>query len=143
MDNKISTLDIKKFRLPDSYMESCPKPPKKSRKPRLNDNFLKGPIPIGWLMKASALPGKASQIGVALWYLSGLRKNSTVILANGLLERFHARNDDEGDAGQVAGGAPRRAHCSDGVESGCTERAEASACQSVRRAERRAEEKGG
>ncbi len=40
-------------------------------------------------MKASALPGKASQIGVALWYLSGLRKNSTIILANGLLERFH------------------------------------------------------
>ena len=86
MYNKISTLDIEKFRLPDSYMESCPKPPKKSRKPRLNDNFLKGPIPIAWLMKASALPGKASQIGVALWYLSGLRKNSTVILANGLLE---------------------------------------------------------
>jgi hypothetical protein len=40
-------------------------------------------------MKASALPGKASQIGVALWYLSGLRKSSTVILANDLLERFH------------------------------------------------------
>jgi hypothetical protein len=40
-------------------------------------------------MKASALPGKASQIGVVLWYLRGLRKNSTVILANGLLERFH------------------------------------------------------
>ena len=89
MDNKISTLDIEKFRLPDSYMESCPKPPKKSRKPRLNDNFLKGPIPIGWFMKACSLSGKASQIGVALWYLSGLRKNSTVILANGLLERFH------------------------------------------------------
>ena len=70
MDNKISTFNIEKFRLPDNYMESCPKPPKKSKKPRLNDNFLKGPIPIGWLMKASALPGKASQIGVALWYLS-------------------------------------------------------------------------
>jgi len=40
-------------------------------------------------MKACSLSGKASQIGVALWYLSGLRKNSTVILANGLLERFH------------------------------------------------------
>jgi hypothetical protein len=89
MDNKISAFDIEKFRLPDSYMESCPKPPKKSRKPRLNDNFLKGPIPIPWFIKASALPGKASQIGVVLWYLSGLRKNDTVILANGLLEKFH------------------------------------------------------
>ena len=40
-------------------------------------------------MKASALPGKASQIGIVLWYLCGLRKNYTVVLANGLLEQFH------------------------------------------------------
>lgn len=89
MDNNISTFNIEKFRLPDNYIEFCPKPPKKPKKPRLSGNFLKGPIPIAWLMKASALPGKASQIGVALWYLRGLRKNDTVILANDLLEQFH------------------------------------------------------
>ena len=88
MDNKIITFDIENFRLPNNYIGSCPKPPKKPRKPRLSGNFLKGPIPIAWLMKASALPGKASQIGVVLWYLRGLRKNETVVLANGLLEQF-------------------------------------------------------
>ncbi len=40
-------------------------------------------------MKASSLPGKAFQIGVVLWYLSGLRKDKTVVLANGLLGQFH------------------------------------------------------
>ena len=40
-------------------------------------------------MKASALPGKAFQTGVVLWYLCRLRKDSTVILANYLREQFH------------------------------------------------------
>jgi hypothetical protein len=89
MDNMTSIFDIEKFRLPSNYIEFCPKPPKKPKKPQISGNFLKGPIPIAWLMKACALPGKASQIGVVLWHLSGLRKNDTVILANGLLEEFH------------------------------------------------------
>jgi len=89
MDNKISTFDIENFRLPNNYMRTCPKPSKKPRKPRFAGNFLKGPIPIAWLMKASALPGKAFQTGIVLWYLSGLRKKETIVLANGLLEQFH------------------------------------------------------
>ena len=89
MDNQISVFDIENFRFPENYIKSCPKSPKKPRKPRLSGNFLKGPIPIAWLVKACALPGKAFQIGIVLWYLSGLRKNDTVILANGLLEEFH------------------------------------------------------
>jgi len=54
-----------------------------------NHDFLKGPIPIAWLKKVPALPGKAFQTGVVLWYLCGLRKNKTIVLANGLLEQFH------------------------------------------------------
>jgi hypothetical protein len=89
MDDKIIALNIENFCLPNNYIGTCPKPPKKPRNPRLTGNFLKGPIPIAWLMKASALPGKASQIGLVLRHLRGLRKNDTVILANGLLEQFH------------------------------------------------------
>jgi hypothetical protein len=89
MDNKISTFDIENFRLPNNYIRTCPKAPKKPRKPRFTGNFLKGPIPIAWLMKASALPGKAFHIGIVLWYVCGLRKDKTIILANGLLEQFH------------------------------------------------------
>ncbi len=40
-------------------------------------------------LRCCGLPGKAFQVGVLLWYLCGLRKNETVVLANGLLERFH------------------------------------------------------
>ena len=40
-------------------------------------------------MKASALPGKAFQTGIVLWYLSGLRKDKTIVPANGLLEQFN------------------------------------------------------
>jgi len=35
------------------------------------------------------LPGKVFQMGVVIWYLYGLRKDTTVTLANGLLEQFH------------------------------------------------------
>jgi hypothetical protein len=89
MENTISTFETEKFCLPNNYIRTCSKPPKKPRKPRFTGNFLKGPIPIAWLMKASALPGKAFQTGIVLWYLCGLRKNETVVLANGLLEQFH------------------------------------------------------
>jgi hypothetical protein len=89
MDNQISVFDMKNFRLPNNYIRTCPKPPRKPRKPRFTGNFLKGPIPIAWLMEASALPGKAFQTGIVLWYLCGLRKKETVILANELLEQFH------------------------------------------------------
>ena len=74
MDDKVITLDIENFRLPNNYIRTFPKPPKKPRKPRLSGNFLKGPIPITWLMKACALPGKAFQVGIVLWYLCGLQE---------------------------------------------------------------------
>ena len=35
------------------------------------------------------MPGKAFQTAVVIWYLYGLRKDTTVTLANGLLEQFH------------------------------------------------------
>jgi hypothetical protein len=37
----------------------------------------------------AAIPGKADTAGVVIWYLYGLRKDTTVTLANGLLEQFH------------------------------------------------------
>ena len=88
MDNKISTFDIENFRLPNNYIRTCSKPPKKPRRPRVSGNFIRT-IPLAWAMKASALPGKAFQIGIVLWYLCGLRKKETIVLANGLLEQFH------------------------------------------------------
>ena len=89
MGDNTFRFEIEKFKLPNNYIESCLKPPKKPKRRLIAGNFVKGPIPTEWLQKASALPGKAFQMGVLIWYLYGLRKDSTVTLANGLLEQFH------------------------------------------------------
>ncbi len=41
MDNKIIKLDIEKFRLPNNYIESHPKPPKRPSRQRWAGTFLK------------------------------------------------------------------------------------------------------
>jgi len=40
--------------------------------------FIKGPIPFYWLQTANTLPGKAGQVGIALWFLAGVKKLKTV-----------------------------------------------------------------
>ena len=50
--------------------------------------FLKGPIPLAWLMSSACLPGKTLEVGTALWFLSGLNKDLTVRLSNKLLREF-------------------------------------------------------
>jgi hypothetical protein len=42
--------------------------------------FIKGPIPFEWLRQANALPGKAGAVGVALWFLKGVRRSSEFVL---------------------------------------------------------------
>ena len=37
--------------------------------------FVRGPIPLDWLMVAAQLPGCALAVGVALWHLAGLRSS--------------------------------------------------------------------
>jgi hypothetical protein len=51
--------------------------------------FIKGPIPLEWISRANALPGKAGAVGVALWFLAGVQKSSSVKLT--------------GEAAQIAG----------------------------------------
>jgi hypothetical protein len=50
--------------------------------------FLKGPIPWAWIVRASALPGKALIVGLCLWRLRGAVGNETVTLGNAELEPF-------------------------------------------------------
>jgi len=35
--------------------------------------FLRGPIPLDWLIQAGRQSGKALHVGIALWFLSGLK----------------------------------------------------------------------
>ena len=42
--------------------------------------FIKGPIPLEWISRANALPGKAGAVGMALWFLVGVQGSRTVRL---------------------------------------------------------------
>jgi hypothetical protein len=39
--------------------------------------FIKGPVPLAWITQANALPGKAGAVGIALWFLVGVKKSRT------------------------------------------------------------------
>ena len=79
--------DLNDFALPESKLERIPrskKPPRHSP----GEKFLKGPIPLDWLFKASKLPGKTLQVGIALWFMAGLKCKRTVALTTRLLKEF-------------------------------------------------------
>jgi hypothetical protein len=42
--------------------------------------FIKGPIPLEWISRANALPGKAGAVGMSLWFLVGVQGSRTVKL---------------------------------------------------------------
>ncbi len=44
--------------------------------------------PLSWICQATGLPGKASAVGLVLWYLSGVSKSKTVKLTRLRLSRF-------------------------------------------------------
>ena len=62
----------------------------KSRKkyPHRKGKFLKGPIPLAWIRKASGCGFPALKVGLALWFLAGLRKSQTVKLTRDILAEF-------------------------------------------------------
>ena len=55
--------------------------------------FLKGPIPITWLSAAASLPGKALHLGVALWWLQGMRKTPHIKITQKALHFFALSRD--------------------------------------------------
>ena len=57
-------------------------------RPRRGEHFLKGPVPLRWLQTAARLPGKSLHTGVALWYVAGLTRSSSVPLSNIAGDKF-------------------------------------------------------
>ena len=73
-------MNIESLRLSDSTpltlvrsKEPTPKAPQRAP-------FLKGPVPISWLQKASSLPGKCLAVGTVLWFRAGLERSGSVSL---------------------------------------------------------------
>jgi hypothetical protein len=56
--------------------------PSKPPRPKLGAKFLRGPVPLEWLSRAAALPGRSLHVAVAVWFMAGLRKSRTVPVSN-------------------------------------------------------------
>jgi len=63
----------------------------------IKGTFLRGPIPMSWLNRASAVSGQGAGlgIGIAIWHLAGMEKSKTIKLRPSVLEKMnisrHAR----------------------------------------------------
>ncbi|MHB9100700.1 MAG: hypothetical protein ACYC2E_04220 [Sulfuricella sp.] len=55
------------------------------------EKFIKGPIPLEWITRANALPGKSGAVGLALWFLVGVKSSRTIKLT-GEVERIAVCN---------------------------------------------------
>jgi hypothetical protein len=51
--------------------------PPQSAAERAIGKFIKGPLPLLWFSKAAALPGKAINVALALWWIQGLCRAKT------------------------------------------------------------------
>ena len=59
----------------------------------LSAPFLKGPIPMAWLNEAAKLPGKALNLGIAIWWLAGMAKTNTFKLTAKALDQLDVSRD--------------------------------------------------
>ena len=89
--------DLEAFRLSTSPVHPTEAKPK--RKPK-TEPFLRGPIPLWWLLRAATLPGKTPLlIGLALFHLAGLRKTKSGLrLTRTIWEKFGVKRRTSYDA---------------------------------------------
>ena len=77
MDDPSDNFNLAEYALPSPPLPPIRLPKTKSAK-RKGVKFLKGPVPLPWLIAAGELPGKALVVGVGLWFLSGLTRSGKI-----------------------------------------------------------------
>ena len=82
------TFNLEEFTLKGVLPPKNGRPKPARQKKKTGERFICGPIPLGWVSAASALPGAALSVGLALWYLAGLTKSRTVKLTGATLKIF-------------------------------------------------------
>ena len=55
--------------------------------------FVRGPIPLEWLRKAAALPGKSLNVALALWWRHGMAKGGPFKLTGAALKYLNVERD--------------------------------------------------
>ncbi len=59
-----------------------------SYKRKVGKYFIKGPLPLDWIITAAKLPGKVLHVALVMWYLAGLKKSYTFKLSGAKLRSF-------------------------------------------------------
>jgi len=59
----------------------------------IQGKFIAGPLDVAWLCKAKPLGATPLLVGLALWYLKGLRKTNTFIVSNILMKEWGVSPD--------------------------------------------------
>ncbi len=81
----MSTFDPNKLKIPISTGKTNASQPIAEREVKHSNRqqrFLKGPVPLHWLIAASQLPGKALAVGIAIWFRAGLTRSSSITLSS-------------------------------------------------------------
>lgn len=73
--------DIEKMRLPAHRVHDMAQKRAKIPRHKPGQKFLKGPIPMDWLIPALKLPGKALHVSVMLWFYASLKRSGEVALS--------------------------------------------------------------
>ena len=63
------------------------------RRNKVNEYFVKGPIPLRWLRQAGALPGKAFTLGILLFWSYGMNPNRPIKVTRQSLKNFSISED--------------------------------------------------
>jgi len=86
-------VDVDHFVWKESDYQVLPSENKKERSnvtARLapGEQFLRGPVPLRWLLTAIAVGNRGLNVAIALWWLVGIKKSETVRLTRPACERF-------------------------------------------------------
>lgn len=63
------------------------------RRNKVNEHFVKGPIPLRWLHRAGALPGKAFTLGILLFFFYGMNPGRPIKVTRQSLKGFSISED--------------------------------------------------
>lgn len=86
-------INVEDFRLEPSHAIQSSDTLNAKQSRRVSGKFIRGPIPLDWVIKAGRLKGKALQVGMILWFESGCAGSRTVPLRQSLARRFGCHHD--------------------------------------------------
>ena len=81
-------IDLKDFEIGTSLIDSRGGKGRVKVRASLKDPFIKGPVPLSWLLKAANLGKCALIVGLAFWYMDGMRRQQAFKMGRGDLGRL-------------------------------------------------------